>query len=404
MSIENLIRLKEKKSRNIIGLMSGTSCDGIDACLVNITGNGSSTQIDIIGFEVYPFKEKIRNLIFEASDETIGTVDKICQLNFTLGKLFADAARQIAEKLSIPLSGIDIIGSPGQTIYHISSLKENTDKEVRSTLQIGEPSVIAQETGVTTVADFRTRDIAAGGEGAPLVPYADFILFGREGASRVIQNIGGISNVTFLPENGGIDEIIAFDNGPGNMIIDRFAEIMTDGKLKYDKDGELASKGKLNQDLLERLCTHPYLSKPPPKSTGREDFGIHFSDKLFKELRQGNIDVFDAIKTITAFTAKSISDSYKNFILPSNKIAEVIISGGGTHNPVLFQYMKNYLRDISISKVDDFGIPSEAKEALSFAILANETICGNPSNVPSATGARESVVLGKIIPGLQRSL
>jgi anhydro-N-acetylmuramic acid kinase len=404
MSIENLIRLKEKKSRNIIGLMSGTSCDGIDACLVNITGNGSSTQIDIIGFEVYPFKEKIRNLIFEASDETIGTVDKICQLNFTLGKLFADAARQIAEKLSIPLSGIDIIGSPGQTIYHISSLKENTDKEVRSTLQIGEPSVIAQETGVTTVADFRTRDIAAGGEGAPLVPYADFILFGREGASRVIQNIGGISNVTFLPENGGIDEIIAFDNGPGNMIIDRFAEIMTDGKLKYDKDGELASKGKLNQDLLERLCTHPYLSKPPPKSTGREDFGIHFSDKLFKELRQSNIDVFDAIKTITAFTAKSISDSYKNFILPSNKIAEVIISGGGTHNPVLFQYMKNYLRDISISKVDDFGIPSEAKEALSFAILANETICGNPSNVPSATGARESVVLGKIIPGLQRSL
>jgi anhydro-N-acetylmuramic acid kinase len=404
MSIENLIRLKEKKSRNIIGLMSGTSCDGIDACLVNITGNGSSTQIDIIGFEVYPFKEKIRNLIFEASDETIGTVDKICQLNFTLGKLFADAARQIAEKLSIPLSGIDIIGSPGQTIYHISSLKENTDKEVRSTLQIGEPSVIAQETGVTTVADFRTRDIAAGGEGAPLVPYADFILFGREGASRVIQNIGGISNVTFLPENGGIDEIIAFDNGPGNMIIDRFAEIMTDGKLKYDKDGELASKGKLNQDLLERLCAHPYLSKPPPKSTGREDFGIHFSDKLFKELRQGNIDVFDAIKTITAFTAKSISDSYKNFILPSNKIAEVIISGGGTHNPVLFQYMKNYLRDISISKVDDFGIPSEAKEALSFAILANETICGNPSNVPSATGARESVVLGKIIPGLQRSL
>jgi anhydro-N-acetylmuramic acid kinase len=404
MSIENLIRLKEKKSRNIIGLMSGTSCDGIDACLVNITGNGSSTQIDIIGFEVYPFKEKIRNLIFEASDETIGTVDKICQLNFTLGKLFADAARQIAEKLSIPLSGIDIIGSPGQTIYHISSLKENTDKEVRSTLQIGEPSVIAQETGVTTVADFRTRDIAAGGEGAPLVPYADFILFGREGASRVIQNIGGISNVTFLPENGGIDEIIAFDNGPGNMIIDRFAEIMTDGKLKYDKDGELASKGKLNQDLLERLCAHPYLSKPPPKSTGREDFGIHFSDKLFKELRQSNIDVFDAIKTITAFTAKSISDSYKNFILPSNKIAEVIISGGGTHNPVLFQYMKNYLRDISISKVDDFGIPSEAKEALSFAILANETICGNPSNVPSATGARESVVLGKIIPGLQRSL
>jgi len=399
MSIGNLTCLKEKQSRNIIGLMSGTSYDGIDACLVNITGNGCSTKIDIIGFEIFPYKEQIRKLIIEASQETTGTVGKICQLNFTLGKLFADAARQIAEKLSIPLSEIDIISSHGQTIYHISSLKENTDKEVKSTLQIGEPSVIAQETGVTTVADFRTRDIAAGGEGAPLVPYADFILFGREGISRAIQNIGGISNVTFLPDTGDIEKIVAFDNGPGNMIIDRFAEIMTDGKWKYDKDGEMASKGKLNHNLLERLCTHPYLSKPLPKSTGREDFGIQFSDELFKELREDNIDVFDAIKTITAFTAKSISDSYKKFILPSNKITEVIISGGGTLNPVLLQYLKDYLRNISINKIDDFGIPSEAKEALSFAILANETICGNPSNVPSATGARKSVILGKIIPG-----
>ncbi len=399
MSIENLIRLKEKESRNIIGLMSGTSCDGIDACLANISGNGLSTKVDIIGFETYPYKDEIRKLIIEASQETTGTVSKICQLNFTLGKLFADAARRIAGKLSIPLSEVDIIGSHGQTIYHVSSLKEKIDNRVGSTLQIGEPSVIAQETGVTTVADFRTRDIAAGGEGAPLVPYADFILFGREGINRAIQNIGGISNVTFLPDNGDINKIIAFDNGPGNMIIDRFAEIITDGKLKYDKDGELASKGKLNQDLLERLCTHPYLSKPPPKSTGREDFGIHFSDDLHKELRQSNIDIHDAITTITAFTAKSISDSYKKFILPSNKISEIIISGGGVRNPVLFQYLKDYLVGIKLRRADDFGIPSDAKEALSFAILANETICGNPANVPSATGARENVILGKIIPG-----
>ncbi len=399
MSIQNLIRLKEKKSRNVIGLMSGTSCDGIDACLVKITGNGLSTKVDIIGFETYLYKNEIRKLIFEASCKETGTVDKICQLNFILGKLFADAARQIAGKLSVPLSDIDIIGSHGQTIYHVSSLKEKNDKEVRSTLQIGESSVIAQETGVTTVSDFRTRDLAAGGEGAPLVPYADFVLFGRDGIGRAIQNIGGISNVTFLPAGGNIKEIIAFDNGPGNMIIDRFAEILTDGKLKYDKNGELASKGKLNQDLLERLCTHPYLSKPPPKSTGREDFGFQFSDNLYKELRQDNIDILDVIATITAFTAKSISDSYRKFILPYYKIDEVIISGGGVRNPVLFQFLKDYLVDISISKVDDFGIPSDAKEALAFAILANETISGNPGNVPSATGAKESVVLGKIIPG-----
>ncbi|MCR4290873.1 MAG: anhydro-N-acetylmuramic acid kinase [Candidatus Scalindua sp.] len=399
MSIKNLISLKEKESRNIIGLMSGTSCDGIDACLVKITGNGLSTKVDIIGVETYPYENEMRELIFEASCKETGTVDKICQLNFILGKLFADAARQIAVKLSVPLSDVDIIGSHGHTIYHVSSLKENNDKEVRSTLQIGEPSVIAQETGVTTVADFRTRDIAAGGEGAPLVPYADFILFGRAKIGRAIQNIGGISNVTFLPADGNIDEIIAFDNGPGNMIIDRFAEIITDGRLKYDKNGELASKGKLNQDLLERLCDHPYLSKPPPKSTGREDFGIQFSDDLYKELKQDNIEVHDAIATITAFTAKSISGSYTKFIQPCYKIDEVIISGGGVSNPVLLQFLKDYLEDISVRTVDDFGIPSEAKEALAFAILANETVSGNPGNVPSATGAKESVVLGKIISG-----
>ncbi len=230
MSIEKLIRLKEKESRNVIGLMSGTSCDGIDACLVKIYGNGLLTKVDIIGFETYPYDDEIRELIFETSHKETGTVDKICQLNFTLGKLFADAVRQIAGNLSIPLSEIDIVGSHGQTIYHISSLKEKNDKDVRSTLQIGEPSVIAQETGVTTVTDFRTRDIAAGGEGAPLVPYADFILFGGDGIGRTIQNIGGISNVTFLPADGNINEIVAFDNGPGNMIIDRFAESITDGR------------------------------------------------------------------------------------------------------------------------------------------------------------------------------
>ena len=399
MSIESLISLREKESRNVIGLMSGTSCDGIDACLVKITGNGLSTKVDIIGFETYPYENEIRELIFEASCKETGTVDKICQLDFTLGKLFADAAGQIAAKMSIPLSEIDIVGSHGQTIYHVSSLKESNDKVVRSTLQIGEPSVIAQETGVTTVADFRTRDIAAGGEGAPLTPYADLILFGRDGVGRAMQNIGGISNVTFLPADGNIEEIIAFDNGPGNMIIDRFAEIITDGKLKYDKNGEFASRGRLNQDLLERLCTHPYLSTPPPKSTGREDFGIQFSDNLYKELKQDNIDVYDAIATITAFTAKSISDSYKRFIQPCCQIDEVIISGGGVSNSVLCQFLEDYLVDISVNTVDDFGIPSDAKEALAFAILANETVSGNPCNVPSATGAKESVVLGKILPG-----
>ncbi|MHC4182635.1 MAG: anhydro-N-acetylmuramic acid kinase [Planctomycetota bacterium] len=399
MSIENLITLAKKNNRNVVGLMSGTSCDGIDACLVKITGNGVSARIEIIGFETYPYDNDIRELIFDTSQQQTGSVDKVCQLNFILGKLFADAVKQIARKASVSLSEIDIIGSHGQTVYHVPSSKGNMDKGAGSTLQIGEPSVIAQETGVTTVADFRARDIAAGGEGAPLVAYADFILFGGDKVSRAIQNIGGIANVTFLPGDGDINRVVAFDTGPGNMIIDRFAEIITNGKSKFDKNGELASRGKLNQDLLKTLCSHPYLSRRPPKSTGREDFGVQFSDNLYNEIKRDNIDVLDALATVTAFTARSISDSYRRFIQPFSEISEVIISGGGTHNRTLLRFLESYLEGTKIRKVDEFDIPSEAKEALSFAILANETVCGNPGNVPSATGAKESVVLGKIIPG-----
>lgn len=399
MSIENLITLAKKNSKIIVGLMSGTSCDGIDACMAKITGNGLSTSIEIIGFETYPYENDIRELIFDSSQQQTGSVDKVCQLNFILGKLFADAVKQIARKASVSLSEIDIIGSHGQTVYHIPSSTQGIDKGVRSTLQIGEPSVIAQETGITTVADFRGRDIAAGGDGAPLVAYADFILFGRESVCRAVQNIGGIANVTFLPGDCDINNVIAFDTGPGNMIIDRFAEIITNGKSNLDKDGELASKGKLNKGLLETLCCHPYLSRHPPKSTGREEFGIQFSDNLYEETKRDNIDPLDAITTVTAFTAKSISDSYRRFIQPFSKISEIVISGGGTKNLTLLRFLESYLEGTRIRNVEEFDIPSEAKEALSFAILANETICGNPGNVPSATGAKERVILGKIIPG-----
>lgn len=399
MSIENLINLSKKKTRLVVGLMSGTSCDGIDACLVRITGNSTNTTFDIIGHETWPFSNTIRKLILDASDRETGTVDKICRLNFTLGKLFADAVKFICNKCSIPVSEIDIIGSHGQTIYHIPKSKSSGDDTLGSTFQIGEPSVIAQETGITTIADFRTRDVAAGGEGGPLTAYADYVLFRDYREGRAIQNIGGIANVTFIPDSCSINDVIAFDTGPGNMIIDRFMEIITNGKSNYDKNGELASKGKLNQDLLKRLCLHPYMAKRPPKTTGREEFGLQFSDNLYKEIERDKIDVLDALTTVTAFTAKSISDSYKKFIAPTHTISEVIVCGGGVFNKTLLKYLKDYLEDVKVRRIDDFNIPSEAKEALSFAILANETICGNPGNVPSATGAKEQVVLGKIVPG-----
>ncbi len=399
MSIEKLIRLQSKKSRTVVGLMSGTSCDGIDACLVNIEGSGLTTKIDLIGFETYSFPDEIRALILEASQRETGSVDLVCRLNFFLGKLFANSVRLVAEKTATPLAEIDLVGSHGHTVYHLPASKETATMYEGSTLQIGEPSVIVQETGITTIADFRTRDIAAGGEGAPLVPYADFILFGKDGVCRAIQNIGGIANVALLPGDGDIDTIISYDSGPGNMVIDRFAEKITDGRATFDKGGALASKGKPDNSFLERLCSHPFVTKQPPKSTGREDFGIEFADNLYDEMKQKRLNDADAIATVTAFTAKAISDSYRNFIQPFYQIDEVVLSGGGVHNRTLIKFMSNNLSGIKIKQTDDFGIPADAKEAITFALLANETVFGSPANIPRATGAKERVVLGKIIPG-----
>ncbi|MBI2556975.1 MAG: anhydro-N-acetylmuramic acid kinase [Planctomycetes bacterium] len=271
---------------------------------------------------------------------------------------------------------------------------------IRSTLQIGEPSVIAQETGVTTVADFRQRDIAAGGQGAPLVPYVDFILFRDKERGRALQNIGGIANVTILPKNCSINDVIAFDTGPGNMIIDRITELVTNTTQHFDEGGKLAERGKIHDSLLATLLTHPYLSKPPPKTTGREEFGISFADNLYKDAIHSGIKDLDILATVTAFTAHTIADSYKQWILSKHYLSEVILSGGGSHNSTLIEFLRQYLEPtIQVHTIDKYGISPNTKEALAFAILANETISGNPNNVPSATGAMEAVIMGKIIPG-----
>ncbi|MDR4505191.1 MAG: anhydro-N-acetylmuramic acid kinase [Candidatus Scalindua sp.] len=379
--------------------MSGTSCDGIDACLIHIEGNCLTTKVDLIGFETYPYTDEIRKMLFKASQRERGSVDLICRLNFILGNLLADSVRRIAEKTSMPISEIDMVGSHGHTVYHFPASEETANMSERSTLQIGEPCVIAQETGITTIADFRTRDIAAGGEGAPLTPYADFILFGRDGVCRAVQNIGGIANVALLPGDCDINKVIAFDTGPGNMVIDRFAERVTNGRAKFDEHGAFASRGRPDQHFLDRLCAHPFLTRRPPKSTGREDFGIGFADNLYEEMKHEKMNDADAVATVTAFTAKSISDSYRNFIQPYYNVAEVVLSGGGVYNQTLMKFLSSYLTGMKIRKTDNFGIPADAKEALTFAMLANETLFGIPANVPSATGAKGKVVLGKIIPG-----
>lgn len=399
-----LLRLYQKNPKKVIGLMSGTSADGIDACLVEIFGNSLQTKINILAFETYPYDDTTRNAILDTCNHETGTVDKVCQLNFHLGKLFASAAKNIANKARIPIDDIDLIGSHGQTVYHIPdpALHKISNKfpTCPSTLQIGEPSVIAQETGVTTIADFRPRDMAAGGLGAPLVPYIDFILFRDNEKGRALQNIGGIANVTFLPPDCNINEIIAFDTGPGNMLIDRITELITNNTSHFDEEGKLASTGNINDRLLTSLLKHPYLTKPPPKTTGREVFGKQLADNLYKDAISSGVKGIDVLTTVTAFTAHTIADSYKKWLLPKHELSEVIISGGGSYNKTLIKFLNQYLTpSIKIYSIHSFGISPNAKEALAFAILANETISGNPNNVPSATGANEPVIMGKIIPG-----
>ena len=430
--LTELLRLQHKDTKKVIGLMSGTSADGIDACLVEISGNGLHTRINVIVSETYPYDETTRTAILDTCNPETGTVDKVCQLNFHLGKLFANAAKSIANKVHISIKDIDLIGSHGQTIYHLpnqTTMKKTEDRNqksevrsnesnsntvdidafkkemwdlphIRSTLQIGEPSVIAQETGVTTVADFRPRDMAAGGQGAPLVPYVDFLLFRDKEKGRALQNIGGIANVTVLPKNCGINDVIAFDTGPGNMIIDRITELVTNNTHHFDEGGKLAERGRIHDSLLAVLLAHPYLSKPPPKTTGREEFGISFADNLYKDAIHSGIKDMDILATVTAFTARSIADSYKHWILSKHPLSEIILSGGGSHNDTLIKFLRQYLEPIiQIHLINKFGISPNTKEALAFAILANETISYNPNNIPSATGAREAVIMGKIIPG-----
>lgn len=421
--LNKLLWLQHKNPKKVIGLMSGTSADGIDACLVEIFGNGLHTRINLLAFETCAYDNPTRTAILDVCHPETGTVDKVCRLNFYLGKLFAKAAKSIANKALIPINDIDLIGSHGQTIYHLperATLKKTEDRSkkleagckkqeareevdllfIPSTLQIGEPSIIAQETGVTTVADFRPRDMAAGGQGAPLVPYVDFLLFRDGETGRALQNIGGIANVTVLPQNCKISDVIAFDTGPGNMIIDHIAALLTNGAARFDDGGELAAKGSVDNHLLAVLLSHPYLSKPPPKTTGREEFGKSFADKLYKDAKCSGINDVDILATVTAFTAYTIADSYKRWILHNYQLAEIIISGGGCRNNTLIKFLRQYINPaIQIHTTDKYGISPVAREALAFAILANEAIFGNPNNVPNVTGARESVVMGKIIPG-----
>ena len=375
----------------VIGLMSGTSVDGIDAALVKISEN-NGFDLELIDFISVPYTDKLRYKILRCSDEKKSSVDLVCDLNVSLGRTFAEAVIELIQKAEINFNDVDLIGSHGQTIYH------NVKGDQKSTLQVGSGGIIAEKTGITTVCNLRIRDIGAGGEGAPLVPYVDYLLYREDNHNRVLQNIGGIGNYTYLPAGCKLSEVKGSDTGPGNMMIDSAIYQLSEGKLRYDQDGNWASKGEVSDRLLEFMMKHPFIKKTVPKSTGREDFGEDYVRKVLEKAESLSLSHRDTIASITAFTALTIADAYERF-LPSD-IDQVIIGGGGSYNPELISMIEQYLdSDIEVLTQEELGYNSEAKEAIAFAVLAYQTMKGRANNVPEATGADKRVVLGDIIPG-----
>jgi len=372
--------------------MSGTSADGIDAALVRVSGSGVGTHLTQLDFGTYPYPAGLRSLILENSLPGTGSVDLLCELNVVIAHFFADAVKKIARKARVRLSDIDLIGSHGQTVHHLPQLKRIFGKTIRSGLQIGDPATIAKLTGITTVGDFRTGDMAVGGQGAPLVPYFDYLMFRSKTKNRILLNLGGIANFTALPKKCSVEDVVAFDTGPANMVIDGLM-LELYGR-KFDRNGSIAQSGWVATDLLSELMTHPYFKQRPPKSTGREVFGKMILPKILKHRR--TLEKEDLIATATRWTALSVFDQYKRFIEKRMSADEVLVSGGGAHNRSVMTGLQECFHPVPVKKIESIGFSSDAKEAVCFAVLANETICEHPSNVPRVTGASRPVILGKI--------
>lgn len=386
--------LRAKDPKIVIGLISGTSADGIDAAVVRIHGVGAATRMELLSFTTVPYPPADRREIFALFSPQTGTVDRICAMNFRLGELFAQAALQAVGQAGLRPADVDLIGSHGQTIWH----NPPEDGHIGSGLQIGEAAVIAARCGIPVVADFRAADLAAGGHGAPLAPYIDYLLLRDPDRSRAIQNLGGIGNVTHLPPNAALDRILAFDTGPGNMVINALVEAASGGREEFDRDGQLAASGNVNRALLDELLRDPYFDAPPPKSTGRERFGAPYAAALLRAGRTRGLSTADLVATATYLTVETIVRAYRRFLVPRGGVDEVILGGGGSRNPVLRRWLAEALAPVPVRTHEDVGVNGKAKEAMLFAVLANDAVAGHPWSLPSATGSTRGAVLGKLVP------
>jgi len=388
----------KRGARLAVGLMSGTSIDGVDAALVRLSGPADQPRVRLLAFVTLPYPPEVRHWIMRVAAGELTAAEGVSQLNFLLGELFAKAALQVCRAAHVSPQRVSVIGSHGQTIYHqgraelILRLGEAVGP---NTLQIAEPAVIAERTGVPVVADFRTADVAAGGQGAPLVPMVDYLLLRDVRKGTVALNIGGIANVTVIPAKAKPLDVVGFDTGPGNMVSDALVRHFTGDREYYDAGGRVAAIGKVNELILADALAHPFFSQPPPKSAGREQFGREFVEGYFLSRKRARFE--DLLRTSLELTARTIAGALARFVFPHAKIHRLIVSGGGAHNRPLLKRLAELLPHLTVELSTRYGLPVDAKEAIAFAILADLTLHGLPGNLPTVTGARHAVVLGKIV-------
>ena len=388
----------KRDPRLAVGLMSGTSLDGVDAALVRLAGPAEQPRVRLRAFVTLPYPPEVKQWVMRVALGDQSTAGEVSQLNFLLGELFAKAALRVCRLAHVSPQRVSVIGSHGQTIYHQGRpelVPGHREAVGPNTLQISEPAVIAERTGVPVVADFRTADMAAGGQGAPLVPMVDYLLLRDGQKGTVTLNLGGIANVTVIPADAGPLDIVGFDTGPGNMVTDALVWHFTREREYYDAGGRVAALGKVNEPLLADALCHPFFLRPPPKSAGREQFGHAFVAHYFLSRRRRRFE--DLLRTAVELTARTIAGALARFVFPGEKIDRLIVSGGGAHNRLLVKRLVELLPHLTVELSDRYGLPVDAKEAIAFAILADRTLHGLPGNLPSVTGARRAVVLGKIV-------
>lgn len=391
-----LIReLSEKPTRHIIGLMSGTSCDGLDIARIRISGRERNTHFELLNSATFPYSSEQKQYLLQLLQADRVKLKNLSQLNFYLPRIWSSMIHSFLKQNNLHKTDVDLIGSHGQTIWHEPVPELCVDQAVASTLQLGDPAVLAQLTGIPVVGDFRVADVALGGQGAPLIPYFDWIHFTQFRQNILIINIGGISNLTFIPATGSIEEVQAFDSGPGNMLMDSAAHYFF--KQPFDREGRIARSGQENHDFFQFLKdTDTFLAQTPPKSTGRELYGQNYFKRIVTQAQKLKLSSADVLYNLTEYTAFSIFDHYKRFVQPKTKADLVLVGGGGAHNTFLMERLASFFEGIEVNTVDSYGVDPNFKEAIGFAVLANETINGIGSNVPAATGAKRRAILGKI--------